>query len=296
MISILSFNIYNQTKNKEDLLIKKLNNTGVNKCNELGELPELILTQEHIKCFLDSPDSVYKEFYSFGSGCEKIGLFINNRQITNANEKIKILYRIETTNDTVSGISYKDLFPMYRYGLIIKYKDITIGNLHLEGGRFSDRQLLVNKYKLISFKLQLLKEIIQKRPDIICGDFNSIHLDSNEKFTTKQASELLKNMHYMCNQIYHRKITIDELKFIIDMNYLPYKLLKKAGYVYAKPDNYISSITSSRGGSIVDTIWYLPDRVRCTKSSIINCGEVDNNYLFGGLSDHNPIYGTFELI
>jgi hypothetical protein len=79
------------------------------------------------------------------------------------------------------------------------------------------------------------------------------------------------------------------------MNYFPYKLLQDAGYVYAKPENYETCITSSRGQSVVDTIWYLPERVRCIKSSIVDCGKVDGNFLFGELSDHNPVYGIFEL-
>jgi exonuclease III len=292
MISILSFNIYNQYENKETLLIEKLQN------NNIFKLPDIILTQEHNKYFLDTSKSIYKEYFSFGSECEKVGLFILNCDNTNSNNDttLKILSRIETNNHDTYITLNDILCPMCRYAFIVKYKGITIGNLHLEGGRYSDKQLPYSKHKLLLFKLKLLVELINSRPDIICGDFNSIHLDKHKSFTYKQIHMLFNQIQYMSTNIYNRKLSRKEIELIIMMNYLPYKLLKDAGYVYAKPNNYDNCITSSRGQSIVDTIWYLPNKVKCENSNIINCGEVDSKYLFGGLSDHNPIYANFTVI
>ena len=138
-------------------------------------------------------------------------------------------------------------------------------------------------------------KILELKPYIICGDFNSIYLDNNNSFSLKQANELYKHIYYMKNHIFKRKLTKKDIKMLIVFNYLPYKLLKEAGYIYAKPDNYEKCITSSRGKNVIDTIWYLPERVRCIKSSIVDCGEVSSDFLIGELSDHNPIYGLFEL-
>ena len=68
-----------------------------------------------------------------------------------------------------------------RNAIIIKDTvfDISIANLHLEGGRFIDLELDDNTFQIyLEIKLALLKEVLKKQPDIILGDFNSVYCNN----------------------------------------------------------------------------------------------------------------------
>jgi exonuclease III len=318
MLSILSYNIFNQTTKKGKTFLDTLFKNGYT----LNTLPDIILTQEHSSVFFADIKDKYQEYCNHGNGCESIGMLHKSgiRNIKLIKNIVTSCYDIEddngdadTNNNTnitdennllnnenienLSRLNLKklDLLSPNRYGFIYNINGFNIANLHLDGGRYSDKQLPFAGYQLLLYKINVLVKILRHKPDIICGDFNSIYLDSNTTFTYKQVGELYKQIHYMRHQIFKRKLTQSEIKFVILINYFPYKLLKDNGYVYAKPENYETCITSSRGSNVIDTIWYLPERVRCIKSNIVDCGKAGEDYLFGELSDHNPVYGSFEL-
>ena len=88
-----------------------------------------------------------------------------------------------------------------RNAIIIKDNEfeITIANLHLEGGRFIDSELDANTFiKYLEIKLALLKEVLTKSPDIILGDFNSVYC---------KDPVLQKKMH-MAQQAYFTPLKI----------------------------------------------------------------------------------------
>lgn len=340
MISILSYNIFNQKIKKGKTFLDTLYKNGYT----LNTIPDIILTQEHSSVFFSDIIDKYQEYCNHGNGCESIGMLhksgirnikliknivtscydieddfgdaeclddtdktitnntITNNTITNTNNNNTDITDENNllNNENIEKLSRLNLKKLNllspnRYGFIYNINGFKVANLHLDGGRYSDKQLPFAGYQLLLYKINVLVKILRHKPDIICGDFNSIYLDSNTSFTYKQVGELYKQIHYMHHQIFKRKLTKREIKFVILINYFPYKLLKDVGYVYAKPENYDTCITSSRGQSIVDTIWYLPERVRCIKSSIVDCGKVGSDFLFGELSDHNPVYSIFEL-
>jgi len=66
----------------------------------------------------------------------------------------------------------------------------------------------------------------------------------------------------------------------------PYDLLKQNGYIYAKPENELMEITSKKGNSIVDTIWY-NSKLKLEQCEII----IDKQ----NRSDHNPVKAVFTI-
>ena len=89
---------------------------------------------------------------------------------------------------------YKGIVP--RNAIIIEDTefDISIANLHLEGGRFIDLELDDNTFQIyLEIKLALLKEVLNSSPDIILGDFNSVYCTD---------SKLLRRM-YIEQQTYY---------------------------------------------------------------------------------------------
>ena len=83
-----------------------------------------------------------------------------------------------------------------RNAIIIKDTefDISIANLHLEGGRFIDLELDDNTFQIyLEIKLALLKEVLKTQPDIILGDFNSVYCDD----------PILREQMYIAQQAYY---------------------------------------------------------------------------------------------
>lgn len=307
MSSILTFNIFNQKHNKEQLLIDKL------KDNNILEIPDLIFTQEHNKLFLESQNSIYKEFYNYGNGCETIGLFYNSKSVLNPDEEINIIANIASYSQ-----DYDDtLFPMSRYGFVIDFRGVKIANLHLEGGRMSD-VILANKNlipSLLKYKNSLLLSAARYKPDIILGDFNSqyyindieILCNTNEYITNKHnynsglyldfknpidEQRFNKFKSYYESNIVMRPIeNITESKMLLDFNNNTHTYIKNLDYTF-NCDNIESVNSSSRGNSVVDVIYTKNSNTlfKKVKSKIIDCGKPDAGYLYGNLSDHNPIY------
>jgi hypothetical protein len=83
-----------------------------------------------------------------------------------------------------------------RNAIIIKDTefDISIANLHLEGGRFIDLELDDNTFQIyLEIKLALLKEVLKTQPDIILGDFNSVYCND----------PILREQMYIAQQAYY---------------------------------------------------------------------------------------------
>ena len=83
-----------------------------------------------------------------------------------------------------------------RNAIIIKDTefDISIANLHLEGGRFIDLELDDNTFQIyLQIKLALLKDVLKMSPDIILGDFNSVYCND----------PILREQMYIAQQAYY---------------------------------------------------------------------------------------------
>ena len=293
MPSILSININNQETNKFELLIQKLNE------NSISLLPDLIFTQEHNKYFLNNiskskslTSSRYKEYYCYGNHCERIGVFYNINKIRNPQKDIKVIANFKSTSH-----NYQQFPLMTRYGFIIEYKNVTIANIHLEGGRYSDVDLHTNENikELTKFKMELLKDVVSYNPDIILGDFNSQQfinnydiIDNTLKFENPIDEERFNYFkQYIKENIFHNLDTETE-KLLAHYNSVPHKYLEINNYI-SRCNNADKVNSSSIGKSVIDAIYLKSNTILPKLGCIIDCGDEIDTY-FGGFSDHNPIY------
>ena len=147
--SIASWNMYNgKCDNKLEIM-------------DMIPYTDVILTQENDK-------TVFKiNQYECGQGSESVGIYTH-----------KDLHIDECIHSSIFLEETKN-----RYGLISIVNGIKIANLHLEGGRFTDKLIfkIDKRQLLLKFKLDLLEKIIYKNPHCIAGDFNSVYEHEIEK-------------------------------------------------------------------------------------------------------------------
>ena len=172
-----------------------------------------------------------------------------------------------------------------RNGMVIYTPFMTIANIHLEGGSYCDPLVLRDINPILQYKLLLLERILEKEPDCIIGDFNSVY-SSNPV----QLESFIQSQFNYFKKIKKSPLTQEELENIRLWNSAPFDLLKKNGYEYAIPINEATEITNYKGNTIVDTIWYKPNKVKVVECRIIPT-PFKSDYEF--VSDHNPIYVRF---
>jgi hypothetical protein len=170
---------------------------------------------------------------------------------------------------------------------------ITIANLHLEGGRFVDKELNDNTFKLyLEIKLALLREVLglEQPPDIILGDFNSVFCndpkllqkmyddqkayydgscnsmqtpssdedENTEEYLTSVEKQLQKNLGVKLikkcpNNCSDNGKKTLSLEQVISWNNAPFLLLLQRGYEYIEPSNIRTSDETSDGTGINPT-------------------------------------------
>lgn len=272
---LLSFNIFG--KHCQDLPVFE---------EKLGKYtPDVICLQELGKTDTQGPLGTYNYIDSAGYGGEIVGVFTSSNTNSGSIKKI--------TKISTSG---KKLKVADRHAIIFTYQGMRVANLHLEGGRYSDQTLFTQFTRLLAYKQELLKKVIGTRPDIILGDFNSVY-NSNPSILAKYLSGQYK---YFQNNVLRQpqELTAEQKEMVNKWNAAPYELLKGAGYVYSQPDNESHAITNGRGQSIIDTIWYNPQTVKCSHSHILtNIIRPGDDYSTGQcISDHNPVYAEFQCV
>ena len=340
MPSILSININNQTQNKYDLLREKLHNNGINSLPDLiftqehnksflhsrTSLPNLnysnyndnnnnsslstnkkiiLKTSTSTSSLLLSNSSNYsnilsnyKEYHYYGNHCERVGVFYNINKINNPQKELKIIANFKS-----SSYNYLDFPLMTRYGFILKYKHKLIANIHLEGGRFSDNYLSsdTNIEKLTKFKMELLKDVMTYKPDIILGDFNSqLFIDKyniiNDILQFENETDETRFKYFTdyikCNKF--DNLDNNTLKLLAKYNNEPHNYLQNNNY-NIKCSNLELVNSSSIGKSVIDAIYFKNNSISPKLGCIIDCGNEINTY-FGGLSDHNPIYLKYNSL
>lgn len=231
----------------------------------LNEKPDILLTQENGN--LNSYDK-----YKIINNCYSIATFHHNLYKINSINEIKCM---ETKPD-LEGASE-------RHGNIIELNGIKIANIHLEGGRDVDKSIHMNFYRYLQYKLEILSKIINEKPDIIAGDFNSYYEDS---YTTESDS-------FKRQRQWYKQLTDEQ---IIHWNKQAYQQLKDNGYVYAEPNNK-GQVTSIRGNTIIDTIWYKPNKVKpvnCEIISLVTTKYPHQNIPNDCVSDHFPVFCRFQ--
>lgn len=265
-LNIMSFNVFNDKGN-----IVKI----IDKIREQKKLlPDLIFTQEDSS--KQSPFGINYELFDFsGYGLNRVCVYYNINTVNKS--KLKTVKKLSRKS------RLKGTFP--RNSIIVKYADYTIANLHLEGGRYFDKEYFTNTDDYLNFKLLLLNDIIEYSPNVILGDFNSVYSDKEALFNQFLNSQY----NYFKWLLKFKSLTSCYMDDIYYLNISPYEVLQEAGYNYSEPINADYAITNSRGKTIVDTIWYFG--IKKVSSVIINGGSI-KNHLFDGISDHNPVYAS----
>jgi len=162
---------------------------------------------------------------------------------------------------------------------------IKLANVHLCGGRFDD-QLVFQEEDTYIKKLKQIRAI--EPSTIICGDMNST------RYIRKPGG--LKNWDYPSVLAKTDSLTIDQkmkwetwqcnpIEFLFSHPKIPYRC--------AFNDEELISIgeTTSRGGYIVDWIFYDVNQVKCSESKVI---KLYGDYM-SNLSDHHMISSTFSI-
>ena len=183
-----------------------------------------------------------------------------------------------------------------RYAKFITINNVKIATLHLEGGSYTDKHVLNNYDKFIETKMNLLKDVVEENPDIICGDFNSVYSKDDS------YDELLKNQYnYFETWIKKNTLSDEEKEKIINVNKEPFEYLIDYGYKYATPDNERNlNFTSFMGETIVDFVWYKENKIDLVNCNIIDIRQseyitLDNNNNKIYISDHNPVLFKFNI-
>jgi exonuclease III len=267
VLKIMTFNVFNHECNAQ--------------CKTAGAMIDK--SECDIVCTQEEPESAkdtehYTRLKACGVRTEMVGVYYK-KNVESAPEFVECIETIPT-------------YGTRRYAILFKYKGILIANLHLEGGRYTDEKLCkgdeTEMNKVHEYKMELLRKVIDKNPDIIMGDFNSVY-SSNEE----QLQQFLKGQSTYFNDKCKDKVSDD---FIRKWNVGPFEELQKT-YTYANPTNELETYTSALGKSIVDTIWYKTDPNKFTfmESRIVPSMDpyFQSNYCF--YSDHNPVVLTIKL-
>lgn len=295
-LKVLTFNLFNNTGN-----ISKFTNTQLQLIQ-----PDIICTQE------DNSNNPFGKQYKliakcgWCSSCEIVAAYYNTKTI-NPSDIISVKKFYTSPYSNISAASRRNC-------LIFTVKGITIANIHLEGGRYVDLDLLNNNKvhtkfnRYLDYKCELLYCLLDEKIDIICGDFNSVY-NTNQYL---QNNYLVTQYNYFAN-IINRVLTVDEKLKIKKWNEHIYKTLLSNNYKYISPNNANNVITTSRGMSIIDGFFIinsiysksikantyiieLDENIYNTNYEYSNYNYTNNNhYLINGISDHNPVLLSIEL-
>jgi hypothetical protein len=269
VLKIMSFNVYNHG------------------CIAYGRTARAMIDMSgcDIVCTQEEPSEAedtqyYTRLPTCGEGNERVGVYYK--------KDLESVPTVVECIETIPPPPLNEELPR-RYAIIFEYKGIRIANLHLEGGGYADHELCRgNKTKIYKYKMELLRQVMRRDPDIIMGDFNSVY-SSNEEQLQHFLSGQETYFHGRCPG----KV---EPRFINTWNGHPFIELKER-YTYAKPTNEGETYTSALGKSIVDTIWYKTGTRKFTFLESIIKPIVDDPFdrRNCSYSDHNPVLLAIKL-
>lgn len=217
-----------------------------------------------------------------------------------------------------SGVAEKNSIPRCSAmtEVTIDGNVVRVATVHLIGGRFEDEYYFLGdnekRAKLIEEKKQQLQSVIEFKPDIICGDFNTKLNPAGSNANAKQKY-VMEELNKYAQNFYKETSPPENLDEIVNAWLLMDQynaLLNSAGYesVYT---TYPEQETSAYGG-VVDFIYYKKDRLSLNGSATIiddvlgdYVPTIENNSVLrenlpllkyvNGLSDHAPVKATFTI-
>ncbi len=203
------------------------------------------------------------------------------------------------------------------------YKNLKIASIHLSGGRFEDKIVIIDlinntNKQLYNVKLQqIIQLVLIHNPDVICGDFNS-RLFIDDEYLNYLLIDIFgkdKSIEIIIYNILGIEIYNDiknKWNIWIGMNSIINYLENKGYKMVTTLDIDISKKDTTIYGGIVDFIFYknnkldiIPDSVEIINNidsntnikSIMNKLEDQTNYIKydAVLSDHLPIKVSFII-
>ena len=278
--SLMTFNVYEHKCSSPVSAIDYIENS---KC-------DIVCTQEDV-----AHDIKLKSYRSW----KKCGL----RKDGAKSHEIETVYFLkkEYNLPTYTLICIKENPELGKYGpyqapirsaIIFNYKCIKIANVHLDGGRYVHSLLETETEEVIialmQFKMNLIVQVIRTDPDIILGDFNTVHIVNKEKKRRFLLEEQDKFFRY---RYAHNHINTLTPAIIEEWNCNLEKMLDKKGYVYAEPSN------ANEFEYIVDGFWYKPKHIYKMETfidDIIPKTIIQGNSACA-FSDHNPVLARVYL-
>lgn len=278
-INIVTYNVYMYECNRKWNLLDFMMEDGELK-KEYNDV--IICTQEDTKSF-DIISNKFKRIKVCGKLTEKEAVYTTESNFNN------VIF------DKCIEINGKPAISNTRSAIIFSSQGIKIANLHLEGGRFFDMNFYADKFDILNnYKLQLINAVVEEKPDIILGDFNSVY--SNNENRLKEFID--KQQNYYRNSkptVYEPQSDLYNQR-VIDLNISPYNILVNNGYTYAIPSNEDGMITNGRGNSIIDCIWYKKDKLFMEFCKIEPVLQQSDQYNVNNcISDHNPVHAIFTI-
>jgi len=258
--TLMTYNVY---QNRGYSHSAKCKSKASNYINDMHNKPTIICTQEEPAGGLHLKD--YKRLPICPSS-------------PHTAETVAVYYK---TDEPEPPELLKCVMSEERHAIIFKYMNIKIANLHLAGGKYTDKELAKDFENELKKKMDLLNSVIKNSPDIIIGDFNSVYSSSQprlKEFLTKQ------------NKYFKELNQFSDTDKIEQWNLEPYKKLQLSNYNYATPENENNTVTSASGMTIVDTIWYKSPST-CKNTKITDTFNRDCSP-----SDHNPVTTTVEIV
>ena len=119
----------------------------------------------------------YNVVFKNGMPNEQVAIYLN-KNLSKYLDQNKTPINIKTVPTDEEKNNYN---VVERNAICYMLNGIKIVNLHMEGGRYINKTLLMGHFdSMLAYKMKLLMEIIKLKPNIILGDFNSAYC-SNTK-------------------------------------------------------------------------------------------------------------------
>jgi len=119
---------------------------------------------------------------------------------------------------------------------------------------------------------------------------------AEKQLQDKLGVYLIQKCPNNCGDKDKKALTLEQ---VISWNNAPFLLLKEAGYEYIEPTNITTggkiNPTNSRGNNVIDHFWVkssLRDKYTFRTEIYDDFGEIDEDNLYGGISDHRPVILT----
>jgi endonuclease/exonuclease/phosphatase family metal-dependent hydrolase len=235
-------------------------------------------------------------------------LYGHHSQLANAVHMRKGMTVVRSTADLVSSV-HRGIERCFASATMeLQGTPITIVSVHLTGGRFDDKEAVLNPDYTMQKRRQIEDVVEKAQPHIICGDFNTkirtpAAVASTQTYFESMLPPVAADGDVSAEERAERQRRWDLWIYMDTIH----QYLTERGYLsvyYRRDGSLIDGIedTSAYGG-IVDMMYYRGDVLELVPGSVAVVGEgtvmkpmVSKAHRYEPyLSDHYPVQATFRL-